>query len=151
VRDAIYGFIHCVYLTLQELTKIKDQPENTEEKQKDLIMTKEECTDAALASINNRSIPPLITQPIDNPTPLQPFPLSSEILDATVKEEEDPFGFINDILNFPANELKTKEETESITEGEIQDDSVPLLETSRNSRRVSSKVVDYTESSGEEE
>ncbi|GMT30456.1 hypothetical protein PFISCL1PPCAC_21753, partial [Pristionchus fissidentatus] len=123
LRDAIYGLIHCLHLTLHELTKIKDQPEMIEEKPTYLSMTKEECRDAALDSINNLSIPQS-TPPIDNPTHLQPDsnPEAFEVKpsDTVVKEEEDPFGLVNDILNYPANELKN-EETESILEGAEND------------------------------
>ncbi|GMT29776.1 hypothetical protein PFISCL1PPCAC_21073, partial [Pristionchus fissidentatus] len=42
LRDAIYGLMQCLRLTLQELTKIKDQPETAEENSNILIMAKEE-------------------------------------------------------------------------------------------------------------
>ncbi|GMT30477.1 hypothetical protein PFISCL1PPCAC_21772 [Pristionchus fissidentatus] len=118
LRDSIYGLIQSIHLTLQELTKIKDQPEVANEKPENLIMTKEECRDAALASINNRSI----HQPIDINTPhSDSIPeffkvFLKHVIDPVVKEEEDPFGVINDILNYPANEIKN-EETEFIPEG----------------------------------
>ncbi|GMT31733.1 hypothetical protein PFISCL1PPCAC_23031, partial [Pristionchus fissidentatus] len=95
------------------------------------------------------------------------------------EEEEDPFGPINDILdNLPAYEIKD-EEAESIPETEEEeeeennadpvdyfdsnsigdrpfidsdkDEYVPLLNSSRKTRATASKIINYTESSGEEE
>ncbi|GMT29771.1 hypothetical protein PFISCL1PPCAC_21068, partial [Pristionchus fissidentatus] len=154
-RHAINGLIQCLHLTLQELTKIKDQSEIVEQKPNDLIMAKEECHKEALDSLNNRPLPQPM-KPYSSTTLKSSFDGSkSSLLEPIVKEEdeEDPFEFINDIFNFPASELKT-EDTELYNEGSEErpeDDSVPLLETSRKTRAAASKVVDYTESSGEEE
>ncbi|GMT31736.1 hypothetical protein PFISCL1PPCAC_23033, partial [Pristionchus fissidentatus] len=122
LRHSIYDLIHCLQVTLQELTEIKDQPEVAEEKSNDLVMTKEECREAALNSFNNSSSTVPATQPIDNQMNIQSNSIQdspkSDHHDFAVKVEEDPFELINDIFfNFPADEIKD-EETESITEQE---------------------------------
>ncbi|GMT30461.1 hypothetical protein PFISCL1PPCAC_21758, partial [Pristionchus fissidentatus] len=108
---------HCLYLTLHELTKIKDQSE----------VVKKTC-DVTLALINCPTILSQTMQPIDTPAQLQPDSNTEPNLFETVKEEEeDPFEFVNDVLNFLANELKN-EDTEPIAEGgeyEDKEDSSP--------------------------
>ncbi|GMT30452.1 hypothetical protein PFISCL1PPCAC_21749, partial [Pristionchus fissidentatus] len=149
LRDATYGLIHCLHLTLEQLEKIKDHPNVKEEKQEEgLIMTKDECREAALDSVNNPSVRALPIDLIEKSTmpSLNKIPKPNTI-DPAVKEE-DPFGFISDELNYPAYELNN-EDTEFVTEGEKYDDmhnSARPLETSRKTREISSKVIDYTES-----
>ncbi|GMT30474.1 hypothetical protein PFISCL1PPCAC_21771, partial [Pristionchus fissidentatus] len=92
-----------------------------------------ECRDPELALMNYRSISPLITQPIDTPAHFQ---------SDSVHEESK-------ILNYPANEFDN-EETGSTPEG-IQEKANNLLESSRKTREVTSKVVDFSESGGEKE
>ncbi|GMT30459.1 hypothetical protein PFISCL1PPCAC_21756, partial [Pristionchus fissidentatus] len=93
LRDAIYGLIQSLHLTLHELSKIIDQPEITEGKSNDFNSIKEECDQAALDSLNNRRIPSSVSHPIDNSTPRQPDTLSdgakSDNLDPAMKEDGD--------------------------------------------------------------
>ncbi|GMT29774.1 hypothetical protein PFISCL1PPCAC_21071 [Pristionchus fissidentatus] len=123
LRDAIYGLVHCLYLTLQELTKIKEQPEVVDESARDLTMDNQGSSQAVFALINRLHFLPQTTQPIDTPT--QP-------------------NSITEILDFLDNEVKN-EETESIPEeAQNEDDSPPFLQ-------AYFKTEDYTEYGGEEE
>ncbi|GMT30494.1 hypothetical protein PFISCL1PPCAC_21791, partial [Pristionchus fissidentatus] len=104
------------------------------------IKTKEKRRGSALALIDNSSNAPRNLNSIDNSTPIQShsIPDNQEMMD-----------------DFATDDVKNEDETESIPEenehdGE-KDDSVPLVDTTRKTRVGASKVIDYTESSGEEE
>ncbi|GMT29773.1 hypothetical protein PFISCL1PPCAC_21070, partial [Pristionchus fissidentatus] len=70
LRNAIYGLIRSLHLTLQDFFKIKDQ-QVAEAKSEDSIIVKEEREQTTLDSLNNQFLPPPSTQLIDNVSPLQ--------------------------------------------------------------------------------
>ncbi|GMT30489.1 hypothetical protein PFISCL1PPCAC_21786, partial [Pristionchus fissidentatus] len=136
--------------TLQELTKIEDQLEVVKETPKNLDFAKEECYEP-LDLINNASTL-LVTIPlIDMPTPIQQYSIpqdhKDELIDPVVKdEEEDPFGFMHDILNYSANDIK-HEKTDPIPEGKDENEMHPIDEEEEKDEEELD-VGDETEENG---